>query len=160
MLPDRLCPTQGQRMGESGVSWELTYSGLLHTEDLSPQGLWEWGQERSQVPGARCPGTKGRPSLCQLPSHSRSAHLPAGAMGPPGGGDEFLQASFLHTQGTLNVKEDHGPEHVKTGSCQGRTLFSKEPATTLMRPLSEAHLGASTTALLPSKGLISPCNVS
>lgn len=104
-------------MGQSRVSWGLTDTGLLHPEDLSAQGLQEPGEKRPQVPGARCPDTLGRPSQCQLLSQARSAHLPAGAIGPPGGGNEFPQASVLHSQRTLNVKEDHGPEHVKTGGC-------------------------------------------
>lgn len=109
-----------------------------------------------QVPGAQVHW--GRPSLCQLPPRSRSAHLPAGAMGPPGGGNEFLQASLLHTQGTLNIKEDHGPEHVKTGNCQGRTWLTKEPTIYPHEPTLEAHLDVPTIALPSSKMPISSCN--
>lgn len=148
-----VCALHRGQWERTGFPRDPLTQATSHTR-LSPQGLQEPGQKRPRVPGARCPGILGRPSLCWLLSHSRSAHLPAGAMGPPGGGDELLQASLLHTQGTLNIKEDHGPQHVKTGGCQGRTWFSKEPAT--CAPLPEAldtHHSSPTI-----RALISPCN--
>lgn len=63
----------------------------------------------------KCPGEPGQ----------GRAHLLAGAVGPPGGRDQLLQACFLHPQGALDVKEDHRAENIEAEGRQGRRQGAK-----------------------------------
>jgi len=83
------------------------------------------------------------------PTRLRPAHLPGGAVGPPRGRDKLLEASLLHTQWALDIKEDDRPQHIEAGGRQGRAPLTARAPDTLASPPWEA---LPEPARLPPRG--------
>lgn len=76
-------------------------------------------------------------------------------MGPPRGRDKLLEASLLHTQRALDVKEDDGPQHIEAGGRQGRAPFTSRAPDTLASPPGKPSQSL-TTSLPGARGCYVP----
>lgn len=76
-------------------------------------------------------------------------------MGPPGGRDKLLEASLLHTQRALDVKEDDGPQHIEAGGRQGRAPLTTRAPDTLASPPGKRSQSL-TTSLPGARGCCVP----